>query len=48
MNESMNDFNKSYQKLISKKDEFWSALINYLSTIPKIDGLRKTHKPEIT
>ena len=44
---SINDFNKSYSKLISNEDKSWSSLINYHPIIPKIYGLPKTHKPDI-
>ena len=41
---NINNFNKSYKKLISHEDQSWSSLINYH---PKIYGLPKTHKPDI-
>ena len=40
-------FNKSCKKLNTKKDKFWSSLIDYLLIIAKISGLPKTHKPRI-
>ena len=43
----INDFNKSYRKLISNEDQSWSSLINYHPIIPKIYGLPKTHKPDV-
>ena len=43
----MNDFNKSYKKVVSKEDKFWSLLINYRPTIPKIYSLPKTRKLDI-
>ena len=45
---NINDFNQSYRKLISSKDQSWSSLINYHTIIPKIYGLPKTHKPDIS
>ena len=44
---NINNFNKSYKKLISNEDQSWSSLINYHPIIPKIYGLPKTHKPDI-
>ena len=44
---NINDFNKSYKKLISNEDQFLSSLINYHPIIPKIYGLPKPHKPDI-
>ena len=44
---NINDFNKSYRKLISNEDKSWSSLINYHPIIPKIYSLPKTHKPDI-
>ena len=44
---NINDFNKSYRKLISNEDQSWSSLINYHPINPKIYGVPKTHKPDI-
>ena len=44
---NINDFDKSYRKLISKENKSWSSLINYHPIIPKIYSLPKTHKPDI-
>ena len=44
---NINDFNKSYRKLISNEDKSWSSLFNYHPIIPKIYGLPKTHRPDI-
>ena len=44
---NINNFNKSYKKLISNEDKSWSSLINHHPIIPKICGLPKTHKPDI-
>ena len=47
ISKNMNNFNKSYKKLVSNEDKFLSSLINYHPTIPKIYGLPKIHKPDI-
>ena len=44
---NINDFNKSYRKLISNEDKSWSSLITYHPIIPKIYGFPKTHKSDI-
>ena len=44
---NINDFNKSYRKLISNEDKSWFSLINYHPKIPKIYSLPKAHKPDI-
>ena len=44
---NINDFNKSYRKLISNEGQSWSSLINYHPIIPKIYGLPKTLKPDL-
>ena len=36
---NINDFNKSYRKLISSEDQSWSSLINYHPITPQIYGL---------
>ena len=43
----VNDFDKSYNKLVSIGDKSWSSLINYHLTNFKIYSLAKTHKPDI-
>ena len=45
---NINDFNKSYKKLVSKKGKSWSSLINYHLIITKIFILLKTNKPDIS
>ena len=44
---NINDFNKSYKKLISNEDQSGSSLINNHPIIPKIYDLPKIHKPDI-
>ena len=44
---NVNDFHKSYKKLVSKENKYWFSLINSHFTIHKIDSLVKTHKPDI-
>ena len=44
---NINDFNKSYRKLIPNEDKSWSSLTYYHPIIPKIYGLPKMNKPDI-
>ena len=44
---NINNYNKSYKKLISNETKSWSLLIYYHPIIPKINYLPKTDKPDI-
>ena len=44
---NVNDFDKSYKKILSKENKSRSSLINYPLIIPKVYDLYKTHTPEI-